>query len=51
MGFASDNTRVGKKRVFFYLKQNIQFFFILNSFFCLKYVLNLAKKKQVLNQF
>jgi hypothetical protein len=46
MGFASDNTRVGKKRVFFLFKTKHTVFFILNSFFCLKYVLNLAKKNR-----
>jgi hypothetical protein len=34
-----DNQQGWQKTCFFYLKQNIVFF-ILNSFFCLKHVLN-----------
>jgi hypothetical protein len=45
--------RVGKKHVFFLFKtKHTVFFLILNSFFCLKHVLNLVKKtcfKPILN--
>jgi hypothetical protein len=39
------------KNMFFLFKTKHTVFFILNSFFCLKHVLNLVKKKHVLNQF
>jgi hypothetical protein len=45
-------TGLAKNMFFLNLKQNIHFFFILNSFFCLKHVLNLVKKtcfKPILN--